>query len=98
VLQVAESQAMLEALQGWRGSKEGTQWQVKRQQLPVVQIREGLLTALTQHDVAVVGGDTGCGKTTQARVPSSPLVMDRMSGSFRSLISLLPEHDKRQCL
>ena len=56
---------MLRRLQAWRDSAEGVQWRSKREQLPVDQIRQALLEALTQHDVAVVGGDTGCGKTTQ---------------------------------
>ena len=59
---------MLRRLNAWRKSAEGTQWTGKREQLPVVQIRQGLVEALSQHDVAVVGGDTGCGKTTQVRV------------------------------
>ncbi|KAK9819858.1 hypothetical protein WJX72_003380 [[Myrmecia] bisecta] len=33
--------------------------------LPVLEIKAALLAALDQHDVAVVSGDTGCGKTTQ---------------------------------
>ena len=56
---------MLRRLNAWRNSAEGTQWKGKREQLPVVQIRQGLVEAMSQHDVAVVGGDTGCGKTTQ---------------------------------
>ena len=64
-MQVAESREMLRRLKAWRDSAEGVQWQGKREQLPVVQIRQGLVDALSQHDVAVVGGDTGCGKTTQ---------------------------------
>ncbi len=57
---------MLDAQRRWRGSREGQEWDAKRQQLPVVQIRAGLLAALADHDLVVVGGDTGCGKTTQA--------------------------------
>lgn len=34
--------------------------------LPVGEIREGLLRALGEHDVVVVSGETGSGKTTQA--------------------------------
>ncbi|KFD65617.1 hypothetical protein M514_07620 [Trichuris suis] len=36
-----------------------------RRQLPVFIIRNELLTALEEHQVVVVAGDTGCGKTTQ---------------------------------
>ena len=64
-MQVAESREMQRRLKAWRDSAEGVRWQGKREQLPVVQIRQGLVEALSQHDVAVVGGDTGCGKTTQ---------------------------------
>ena len=62
---------MLRRLQAWRDSAEGVQWRSKREQLPVGQIRQALLEALTQHDVAVVGGDTGCGKTTQVSIITS---------------------------
>ena len=67
--QEAESREMLRRLKAWQDSREGRQWQGKREQLPVVQIRQGLVEALSQHDVAVVGGDTGCGKTTQVLTP-----------------------------
>ena len=33
----------------------------------MVEIREQLDAALSQHDVAVVSGETGSGKTTQVR-------------------------------
>lgn len=33
--------------------------------LPIVEVRDGLLQALRRHDVVVVTGDTGSGKTTQ---------------------------------
>ena len=56
---------MRQRLEAWRASPEGAAWVAKRGQLPVVQIRDGLLAALESADVAVVGGDTGCGKTTQ---------------------------------
>lgn len=57
---------MLDDQRRWRGSRKGQEWVAKRQQLPVVQIQAGLLAALADHDLVVVGGDTGCGKTTQA--------------------------------
>ena len=70
---------MLEQQRAWQGSAEGARWAAKRDALPVVQIRQGLLDALREHDVAVVGGDTGCGKTTQVRNLGFIVVM---SGGF----------------
>lgn len=63
--QKAESADMAEALERWRSSKEGSKWQQDRARLPVLAIKQDLLTQLQQHDVVVVSGDTGCGKTTQ---------------------------------
>ncbi len=56
---------MAESLEGWRSSREGAQWQQDRARLPVLTIRQDLLAQLAEHDVVVVSGDTGCGKTTQ---------------------------------
>ena len=39
--------------------------QACRLSLPICAVREDLLSALAVSDVAVVSGDTGCGKTTQ---------------------------------
>jgi hypothetical protein len=61
-----------ERLRTWRASPEGAAWEAKRAALPVVTIRDALLAALAACDVAVIGGDTGCGKTTQARGPPRP--------------------------
>jgi ATP-dependent helicase HrpA len=33
--------------------------------LPISALRQPLIDSLTQHDVVVVGGETGSGKTTQ---------------------------------
>lgn len=63
--QRAESEEMAQALEGWRSSREGSQWQQDRARLPVLTIRQDLLARLAEHDVVVVSGDTGCGKTTQ---------------------------------
>lgn len=63
--QQAESRGMAEGLQQWRSSSEGGKWQQDRARLPVLSIRHDLLAQLADHDVVVVSGDTGCGKTTQ---------------------------------
>ena len=62
---MAESADMAEALRSWRGTREGAKWQQDRARLPVLSIKQDLLSQLQQHDVVVVSGDTGCGKTTQ---------------------------------
>ena len=36
-----------------------------REQLPAFEMREELLAAVKRHQVVVVSGETGCGKTTQ---------------------------------
>ena len=77
---------MLRRFKAWRDSAEGRQWQAKREQLPVVQIRQGLLEALSQHDVAVVGGDTGCGKTTQVIHPSQKHFTEAFTSEYTASI------------
>lgn len=65
--QKEESADMSEALRRWKDSREGAKWQQDRARLPVLSIKQDLLSQLQQHDVVVVSGDTGCGKTTQVR-------------------------------
>ncbi|CAK0787622.1 hypothetical protein CVIRNUC_010844 [Coccomyxa viridis] len=88
--QVAESRDMLRRLQAWRDSAEGVQWRSKREQLPVGQIRQALLEALTQHDVAVVGGDTGCGKTTQVPQMLLDAAIEAGCGGMCSIVCTQP--------
>ena len=71
--QRAESHEMAASLEEWRSSREGAQWQQDRARLPVLTIRQDLLAQLAEHDVVVVSGDTGCGKTTQVNpYPATP--------------------------
>ena len=63
--QRAESEEMAQQLEEWRSRREGSQWQQDRARLPGLTIRQDLLAQLAEHDVVVVSGDTGCGKTTQ---------------------------------
>lgn len=63
--QQADSRGMTHDLEQWRSSSEGAKWQQDRARLPVLTIRQDLLKQLADHDVVVVSGDTGCGKTTQ---------------------------------
>ncbi len=70
--QRAESAEMAHSLEGWRSSSEGAKWQQDRARLPVLTIRQDLLAQLAEHDVVVVSGDTGCGKTTQVWICALP--------------------------
>jgi HrpA-like RNA helicase len=61
----AESQSMKRQQQAFAASEQGREWARKRESLPVFQVRDQLLEALTSGHMAVLSGDTGCGKTTQ---------------------------------
>ncbi|RWR93923.1 DExH-box ATP-dependent RNA helicase DExH3-like protein [Cinnamomum micranthum f. kanehirae] len=49
----------------WQESPEGQKMQKFRRSLPSYKERDALLTAISQNQVVVVSGETGCGKTTQ---------------------------------
>ena len=63
---------MQQRLDRFRGSPEGQEWMRHRRNLPVYAIKDALLAAVATADVIVVGGDTGCGKTTQVQPPDAP--------------------------
>lgn len=73
------SEALATVFSDWNESKAGKSWKVKRDALPVTQIREDLLKALEVYDVVLVSGETGSGKTTQ--VPQ--MLLDGCLESFR---------------
>ena len=56
---------MASTLASFDVSPDGARWAETRAALPAAAIKDDLLAALDAHDVVVVGGDTGCGKTTQ---------------------------------
>ncbi|CAH9064353.1 unnamed protein product [Cuscuta epithymum] len=49
----------------WKESVEGQKMQEFRRNLPAYKERNSLLNAISQNQVVVVSGETGCGKTTQ---------------------------------
>ncbi|XP_058091802.1 DExH-box ATP-dependent RNA helicase DExH3-like [Magnolia sinica] len=51
--------------QNWQESPEGQKMQEFRRSLPAYKEKDALLTAISQNQVVVVSGETGCGKTTQ---------------------------------
>jgi len=61
----AQSEKIFQEHDVWKKSQEGQYWIEKRGQLPVTQIKEELLDCLKIHDIVLVSGETGSGKTTQ---------------------------------
>lgn len=59
------SEQILGQFNQWIRSETGSYWMEKRNSLPVFQIQDGLLQSLETHDVVLVSGETGSGKTTQ---------------------------------
>ncbi|KAL3529228.1 hypothetical protein ACH5RR_008550 [Cinchona calisaya] len=51
--------------QDWQESSEGQKMQEFRRSLPAYKEKEALLHCISQNQVVVVSGETGCGKTTQ---------------------------------
>ncbi|XP_022725166.1 DExH-box ATP-dependent RNA helicase DExH3-like isoform X3 [Durio zibethinus] len=51
--------------QEWQESPEGKKMLEFRRSLPAYKERDALLNAISQNQVVVVSGETGCGKTTQ---------------------------------
>ncbi|ESR64932.1 hypothetical protein CICLE_v10007274mg [Citrus x clementina] len=56
---------MHEKQQAWQESPEGQKMLEFRRSLPSYKERDALLKAISENQVVVVSGETGCGKTTQ---------------------------------
>ncbi len=61
----AAVQAQIEASRAWVEARRANSPPCQYPDLPVVQAREAIIAALRQHQVLVVAGETGSGKTTQ---------------------------------
>ncbi|XP_059649653.1 DExH-box ATP-dependent RNA helicase DExH5, mitochondrial-like [Cornus florida] len=51
--------------QAWQESPEGRKMLEFRRSLPVYKEKDALLVAISQNQVVIISGETGCGKTTQ---------------------------------
>ncbi|GAV67332.1 dsrm domain-containing protein/DEAD domain-containing protein/Helicase_C domain-containing protein/HA2 domain-containing protein/OB_NTP_bind domain-containing protein [Cephalotus follicularis] len=51
--------------QGWQESPEGQKMLEFRRSLPAYKEKDALLKAVSENQVVVISGETGCGKTTQ---------------------------------
>ena len=62
-----ESAALAAALMSYEGAKSGPTLAMRasRARLPAAEARQAVVTAVAQHRVVVLSGETGCGKSTQ---------------------------------
>ncbi|KAG8639165.1 DExH-box ATP-dependent RNA helicase DExH5, mitochondrial isoform X3 [Manihot esculenta] len=51
--------------QAWQDSPEGRKMLEFRKSLPAYKEKDAILTAISQNQVVIISGETGCGKTTQ---------------------------------
>lgn len=65
VLLLKRNMHLRDRQQAWRESSEGKEMMDFREKLPAFKERDAFLLALKRHQVLVVSGETGCGKTTQ---------------------------------
>ena len=49
-----------------------------REGLPITGMEQEIMEAIAQHDIVVLCGETGCGKTTQARSVRAALPVQRV--------------------
>lgn len=84
------NQQLIDELSSKRGLQKYKDILAKREQLPTYRMRDTVVTGIAQHRVAVISGDTGCGKTTQ--VPQLLLddFIDRGEGSLCNIIVTQP--------
>ncbi|KFK33334.1 hypothetical protein AALP_AA5G000800 [Arabis alpina] len=74
----------------WEESVEGRRMLESRRSLPAFKQRDSVLTAISQNQVIVISGETGCGKTTQIPqfILESEIAANR--GAFCSIICTQP--------
>ncbi|KAK1553100.1 hypothetical protein Q3G72_028861 [Acer saccharum] len=56
---------MRDQLQTWQASPDGKKMLEFRRSLPAYKEKDTLLTTISQNQVVIISGETGCGKTTQ---------------------------------
>ncbi|CAN6451783.1 unnamed protein product [Victoria cruziana] len=76
--------------QEWQESPEGQKMQEFRRSLPVYKERDTLLSAISQNQVIVVSGETGCGKTTQLPQYILESEIDAVRGASCNIICTQP--------
>ncbi|KAK9116204.1 hypothetical protein Sjap_015151 [Stephania japonica] len=76
--------------QSWQESVDGQKMLEFRKSLPAYKERDALLSAISQNQVVVVSGETGCGKTTQLPQFILESEIDAARGAVCSIICTQP--------
>ncbi|KNA12189.1 hypothetical protein SOVF_127160 [Spinacia oleracea] len=76
--------------QQWQDSPEGQKMLELRRSLPAYKERDALLKAISENQVVVVSGETGCGKTTQLPQYILESEIEAARGASCSLICTQP--------
>uniref|UniRef100_A0A803P513 RNA helicase n=1 Tax=Cannabis sativa TaxID=3483 RepID=A0A803P513_CANSA len=81
---------MLDQQQKWQESPEGQKMLELRKSLPAYKEREALLKVISENQVVVVSGETGCGKTTQLPQYILESEIEAAHGAFCNIICTQP--------
>ncbi|XP_062117008.1 DExH-box ATP-dependent RNA helicase DExH3-like [Humulus lupulus] len=76
--------------QEWQESPEGQKMLELRKSLPAYKEREALLKVISENQVVVVSGETGCGKTTQLPQYILESEIEAARGAFCNIICTQP--------
>ncbi|CAM41748.1 putative RNA helicase [Leishmania braziliensis MHOM/BR/75/M2904] len=86
------SDAALDAVlkSSWEKLKSGSSLRKSRDSLPAHKVRETLRAALQKHNVVVIGGETGSGKTTQIPQFLYEFMCEEGNGSSANIVCTQP--------
>uniref|UniRef100_A0A5B7AYU7 RNA helicase n=1 Tax=Davidia involucrata TaxID=16924 RepID=A0A5B7AYU7_DAVIN len=76
--------------QAWQESLEGRKMLEFRRSLPAYKEKDALLTAISQNQVVIISGETGCGKTTQIPQFILESEIESVRGALCSIICTQP--------
>ncbi|KAG8366677.1 hypothetical protein BUALT_Bualt17G0104400 [Buddleja alternifolia] len=81
---------MRDEQQTWQESPEGRKMVDFRSSLPAYKERDTILSAISQNQVVIISGETGCGKTTQIPQFILESEIDSMRGAMCNIICTQP--------
>ncbi|KAI3696242.1 hypothetical protein L1987_79253 [Smallanthus sonchifolius] len=76
--------------QAWQDSSDGWRMGELRKSLPAYKEKDAILNAISQNQVVIISGETGCGKTTQIPQFILESEIDSLRGATCSIICTQP--------